>query len=413
MPAIESTGPLIELDAERIVAGGVCLAREASGRVVLLDGALPGERVRVRLTTQKPTLARGEVVELITRSADRVPPPCPALAEGCGGCDFQHAAHGAQRAAKSGVVADALARIGRLADVPVDAGEFLDPWSHRTTLRCGVDPEGRAGLRRRRSHEVLAIDACPVAHPLIDEVLAVSRFPGADEVTIRVGARTGERLVVVAPTAQGVEVPPDVAVVGADRLGGAHPELGPAVHEVVARHRFRVSAGSFFQSRPDGAEALVRAVGRALGPVQPSRSRVADLYGGVGLFSVALGVQDGVVVERSESSAHDARRNLTGRNVEVVNDTVEGWAARGDSSTTGFDAVVADPTRAGLGAAGVASVAATGAARVALVSCDPASLARDARGLVDAGYEVLSVDLVDLFPQTHHIEAVTTLQRVR
>ena len=399
--------PQIELVAERLVAGGACLAREPSGRVVLVDGALPGERVRVALTQQKKTLAKGDVFEVVEASPQRVAPPCPALAAGCGGCDLQHATHDLQRAAKAGIVADALARIGRLRDVAIDAGEYLDPWAHRTVLRCGVDADGRAGLRHRRSNDVLALDACPVAHPLVDEVLAGSHFPGAEEVTVRVGARTGERLVVVAPSAGAVQVPDGVQVVGADRLDGTDPHPGAAVHEVVARCRFRISGGSFFQSRPDGAEALVRAVRRALGTVDPATARVADLYGGVGLFTVALGVRRGVLVERAASSAADARHNLAGREVVVVADSVEAWA---QDRAHAFDAVVADPARAGLGATGVAAVARTGAGRVALVSCDPAALARDARGLVDAGYRVVGVELVDLFPQTHHVEAVTAFE---
>jgi 23S rRNA (uracil1939-C5)-methyltransferase len=347
-------------------------------------------------------MARGRVTAVVAPSPDRVTPPCPELLAGCGGCDLQHATHERQRTLKIDVVRDALARIGKLHDVDVTPGEYLAPTEHRTVLRCAVDQSGRAGLRRRRSNDVHALDGCLVAHPLIDQILATSRFPGATEVVIRVGARTGERLVVVTPSAAGATVPDGVAVVGADELRAGATAW---IHEVVGRRRFRISAGSFFQARPDGAEALVRAVQRALSPFDATAGRLADLYGGVGLFSAGLGATDAVLVERSASSVEDARVNLAPLGARIVREDVQRWRPEP------VDAVVADPARAGLGAEGVASVVGTGAELVALVSCDPAALGRDARLLTDAGYRVERVELVDMFPHTHHVEAVTTLRR--
>ncbi len=385
---------------ERFVAGGVALGREHGGRVVLAEGALPGERVLVELTIDKPTLARGTTTTVVRPAPARVEPPCPEVSAGCGGCDLQHAGAELQRQLKVEVVGDALSRIGRLPDVRVDPGEYLPASGHRTVLRCAVH-DGRAGLRRRRSNEVHVLDDCWVAHPEVTDILAVGRFPGAREVIIRVGARTGERMVVVSPTVGAATVPDGVQVIGADALaaGGA-----AWIHEIVGRRRLRVSGGSFFQARPDGAEALVRAVGRALGPFDPVRDRLVDLYGGVGLFSAGLGARRAVLVERSPSSIADARVNLASLDAQVVQADVDEW------TPVAADAVVADPARAGLGPRGAAAVAGTGAALVALVSCDPAALARDARLLVDLGYRVDGVELVDMFPQTHHIEAVTTLR---
>jgi 23S rRNA (uracil1939-C5)-methyltransferase len=303
---------------------------------------------------------------------------------------------------KTAIVADALARIGHLRGVPIVLGQRLSPLDYRTTLRCGV-VDGRAGFRRRRSNEILAVRTCLIGHPLVAEVVEQGRFPGASEVTIRAGARTGERLVVVSPGVGAAEVPDGVRTVGTDTLATG----GRAwYHEQVAGRRFRISAQSFFQARPDGAEALVAAVARALAGFDPAGDRLVDLYGGVGLFTGALGAQHATLVERSPSSIADARVNLEDLDATVVKAPVERWRP------TTADVVVADPARAGLGKGGAAAVAATGAERVALVSCDPASLARDARLLVDAGYEVLGVELLDLFPQTHHVEAVTTLRRV-
>ena len=402
-PPSPSGGKRVPVELERFVAGGVALGREAGGRVVLAEGGLPGESVLVELTVDKTTLARGSVVRLDDSAPGRVAPPCPEVAAGCGGCDLQHADLELQRELKVEVVRDALARIGQLREVPIEAGEHLTGESYRTVLRCAVDGE-RAGLRRRRSNQVHVLDGCLVAHPAIERILAEARFPGAEQVTIRVGARTGDELVLIEPRVGDGVVPAGTRVVGADELDAGSQAH---IHELVGRRRLRISADSFFQARPDGAEALVRAVRRALGDFDPRSTRLADLYGGVGLFSAVLGATGGVLVERSESAASDAEHNLSELGTRVVRCAVEDW------DPEPIDAVVADPSRVGLGPGAADVLVATGAARIALVSCDPAALARDARLLVDRGYAVVGVELVDMFPHTHHIEAVTTLVRER
>lgn len=395
--------PADVVEVERMVAGGLGLAHDPSGRVVLVEGGLPGERVEVRITQEKPRMARGEATRVLMASPRRVDPPCPEVARGCGGCDMQHVTPDAQRDLKVAVVRDALARLAKLPDLPVDPGIALDDQRYRTTLRCAVSGD-RAGFHRRRSSEVAVVDDCLVAHPLVADVLVHGRFPGATEIVVRAGARTGERLVVVTPTVgDGMSVPDGVRVVGADELRAGRRAW---IHEDVAGHHFRISAESFFQARPDGAEALLEAVSRALGPIDADRDRLVDLYGGVGLFAVGLGARSSVVVERSPSSAADARINTQHLDATIVRVAVERWRP----STA--DVVVADPARSGLGKDGVRAAVATGARRVALVSCDPASLARDVGLFASSGYRPLGVELVDLFPHTHHVEAVTTLDRV-
>lgn len=392
----------VELTVERIVAGGVGLGHEPGGRVVLAAGGLPGERVVVELTEERPRLARGEVTQVVEASAGRVAPPCRRVAEGCGGCDLQHAAPDLQVSLKVDIVRDALSHLGGLDDLPVDPGRPLDPAGHRTTVRCGV-VEGRAAFHRRRSDDLVDAAGCLVAHPLLSDVLEHGRFPGATEVVVRAGAATGERLVVVTPTAAEAEVPDGVRVVGADELKAGHRAW---YHEEVAGRSFRISARSFFQARPDGAAALAHAVRRALDGFEPDSHRLVDLYGGVGLFTGLLGARRSTVVERSAASVADARINLADLGASVVRVAVERWRP------SPADAVVADPARSGLGRAGADAVAATRAERVALVSCDPAALARDVALLGERGYRALGVELVDLFPHTHHVEAVTALRRV-
>jgi 23S rRNA (uracil1939-C5)-methyltransferase len=232
--------------------------------------------------------------------------------------------------------------------------------------------------------------------------VADGRFPDG-EVVLRAGARTGERLVVVEGDPEDVRLPDDVRVVGVAAL-----EAGKRAwyHEEVAGRSWRISARSFFQARPDGAEALVAAVGRALAGTEGAG--LADLYGGVGLFAGTVGAGwpgKVTLVEESPDSIADARINVKPDGVKVVRADVGRWSV-GRST-----AVVADPPRAGLGKAGVRAVAGTRAERVALVSCDPESLGRDARLLGDVGYQLDAVELVDLFPHTSHVEVVSQFSR--
>ncbi len=394
-------GSIVEVSTLRMVAGGDGLGRLDDGRVVLVEGALPAERVTVEVTEVRPRLVRARTVDVVVPAPERVDPPCPELARGCGGCDLQYAAPASQPGLKADVVLDALRRIARLDDVPVDPGAPLPADGYRTTVRAAV-VAGSAGFRARRSTEVVPVGSCGVAHPLVEELLVDGVFDDATEVVIRVGARTGERMVVAHPTAAGVVAPGDVRVVGTDELSRGRRAW---IHEELGGHRLRVSAQSFLQARPDGAEALVAAVGRAIGDLS-SDTTLVDLYGGIGLFSVLLGAHAPVLVERSAAAVADARVNLADRDATTLKLAVRRWRP------TAADVVVADPARAGLGADGVAAVAGTAATRVALVSCDPASLARDVASLGTLGYRPLGVELVDLFPQTHHLEAVTTLELV-
>ena len=397
--------PVVELSTTGVAAGGEAVARDQDGRVVFVTGALPGERVAVTLTDERRSYARAAVVDVVEPAAGRVDPPCPELERGCGGCSWQHVAPGAQRDLKATIVADALRRQGGVAGAVVDPGPVLAPFHFRTTLRLAVDPAGAGGYRRARSHDVVDVGHCLIAHPLLRPMVTDAAFGAATEVTLRCGARTGERMAVVRPTTAGVRLPAghdDVVLVGADDLAAGR---SPWIHEEVAGRRWRISGPSFFQARPDGAEALVDAVGDLLGPPARPGERLLDAYGGVGLFAGALGAgRRTTLVERSRSSAADARANLADLGTRVLRLDVDRWRP------APMDVVVADPARAGLGKAGVRVLAATGARRLVLVSCDPAALGRDAALLGRAGYRWRATRLVDLFPHTPHVEAVTSFE---
>jgi 23S rRNA (uracil1939-C5)-methyltransferase len=416
VPDADLTEPL---HTTALAVGGAAVARAASGRVVFVDGALPGETVRVEPYAVRRRFAKARLVEVLDAAPERQTAPCPHHHRGCGGCAWQDAQHAAQLTWKRGLVAEALSRQGGAGDPDVREGPPLAATGHRTTLRCVVTG-GRAGFRQARSHDPLAVDSCLVAHPLLDELLAEGRFEGCREVTLRAGARTGERLVLASPTAHGVQVPDDVVVVGRDELErGRHAWI----HEEVADRRWRVSATSFFQARPDGADALVDLVAAEVADL-PDRAggagtrTLVDLCCGVGLFAGAVGQRlkaaSGAAgewrflgVERHGPAVADARHNLSdlGEAVRLTRTGVAAW------KPAPADVIVADPARDGLGAAVVSKVAATGAPLVVLVSCDPASLGRDARLLGEAGYRFVHTTLVDLFPHTPHVEAVSRFVR--
>ncbi|HEV7688822.1 MAG TPA: TRAM domain-containing protein, partial [Acidimicrobiia bacterium] len=202
-----------------VAAGGEGVGRLGDGRAVFVRGALPGERVTVAVTEEKARFARGDLVAVLEAAPGRVEAPCLRVADGCGGCDWQHVAPGAQRELKLRIVTDALRRIGRLEPPEPDLGPVLAAEGWRTTVRALVDDDGRAGFRLRHAHDPLAVGpgGCLVAHPLVDEVLREGVFPPpVREVTVRAGSATGERLVLCAPNVGGSRVPAGIQTVGAD-----------------------------------------------------------------------------------------------------------------------------------------------------------------------------------------------------
>ncbi|MEM7286770.1 MAG: TRAM domain-containing protein [Actinomycetota bacterium] len=392
---------MARLHVHGIATGGDGVARADDGRVVFVRGALPGEVVDAEFVETRKRFARAVAVAVEEPAPGRRTPPCRHVEDDCGGCDLQHADVDTQRRLKLDIVRDCLERIGRLSAPVVEAAGSVPAEAYRTTMRVAVRG-GRAGHRARRSHAVVITPDCLVAHPSLVSVVADARFGHAEEVFARVSIATGEVIVIVAPT-RGDAVSPLGRVVGADEVAeGADVSL----EEDIAGVRFRVSARSFLQSSPTAASLLVEEVRRIADASGPES--LADLYGGIGVFAATVPVAGrAVLVERNPSAVADARINLggLGREVDIVQSDVARWRPEP------IDLVVADPARAGLGRDGAAVVAATGAADVALVSCDPGSLGRDAGLLVEAGYRLVSSRVVDVFPQTSHVEVVSHFTR--
>ncbi|MGW5560986.1 class I SAM-dependent RNA methyltransferase [Micromonospora sp. NPDC003944] len=394
----------VELTVDAVAPGGHCVAR-VDGQVVFVRHALPGERVIAEVTEVHRGFVRADAVTVLEPSPDRVEPPCPYARPGaCGGCDLQHVAPAAQLAWKTAVVREQLVRLGGLTDVELDRlgvrvealpGGLLG-W--RSRVRYAVDAADRAGLLKHRSHEVVPIDRCRIAHP------AIQHLP----VLTPTGARW--------PAAEAVET---VASTGGDvtvtevRDGMPTPVSGPTdVREVAAGRDWTLPASAFWQVHPAAADTLSTAVLELLDP-QPGET-AWDLYGGAGLFAAGLAARVGAtgrvtVVEAAEQGVSAARENLADLPVvEVVSARVETALAR-RRITGPVDVVVLDPPRSGAGAPVVRALVAAGPRAVAYVACDPAAFARDVRTFADHGWRLAALRGFDLFPMTQHVEQVGLL----
>jgi 23S rRNA (uracil1939-C5)-methyltransferase len=385
----------IELMPTEFGLRGDGIARDPDGRVFSIPGAVPGERVRVKAMARRRGLIHARVVEVVAPSAHRVDPPCPEVANGCGACQWQHIDLDAQVEYKRDLISKAL---GLSRDREMDHARLrptvrLPAQDFRTTVDAAVT-RGRAGLRRYRSHRVVEVEQCLVAHPLLEDLLVNGRYGDATDVLLRCGARTGERLAMPTPLGTPLDVPDDVRF--------------DHIHELAADRTWQISARSFFQTRADGVDALADLVAAAAGQVEPAQ-RALDLYSGVGVFAGVLAHRGWSVtaVESDRSAVDDARVNLHGLPVSALRADVTRWKA------PKADLVVADPSRAGLEKRGVDVVAATRARRVVLISCDVTSLGRDAALLRKAGYSLSYVTPVDLFPHTFHVEVVSVYDRTR
>jgi tRNA/tmRNA/rRNA uracil-C5-methylase (TrmA/RlmC/RlmD family) len=429
LPEKFQAGQVVQLTVTDVAHGGWCVARPEDGPVVFVRHALPGETVLARITEVASRLARADAVEVLTPSPDRVEPPCPYAGPGaCGGCDWQHATLPAQRELKAAVIRQQLRRMAGLdREVTVEAlpgdeepgdGKPGAGLGWRTRVQYAVRPDGAAGLRAHRSHQVVAIDECLIAHPAINDLgLTARRWPGTASVEALVAAGSGERAVIV--TAKG-PVPPDTAP-GADavlrRTGASGRGLTPLrgrthLSQHAAGQDWRVSAGAFWQVHPGAADVLTAAVLTALEP-EPGDTAL-DLYCGAGLFAGALAPVVGAAgavtgVESDQAAVRDARHNLRPWAWAQVRRGDVAAVLRRDRPAARL--VVADPPRAGLAREVIDYLGADGRStdRFAYVSCDPATLARDIGLLVARGWTLGNLRAFDAFPMTHHVECVATL----
>ncbi len=392
-----TVGTILDLTVGAVAHGGHCVARPADGPVVFVRHALPGERVRAVVTESRRGYLRADAVEVLAASPDRVTPPCPYAGPGrCGGCDLQHVAPPAQRDLKAAVVRELLARIGGVEDLTVRVEPLPGgPLGWRTRVRYAVDPDGQAGFRKHRSHDVVPVDRCLIAHPAVQDAPVTDRdWP------------PGSGVEVVASSAG------DLTVYTRRRGAGPRIVAGPRlVREHAVGREWTLAATSFWQVHPAAADTLAATVVELLRP-RPGE-RAWDLYGGSGLFAAALATAlgpDGRVttVESDPRGVAAARRNLA--------DLPQVRVAAGDVATVlanprwrAVDVVVLDPPRAGAGRDVVAAIVARRPRAVAYVACDPAAFARDVATFRQHGWRLSALRGFDAFPMTHHVECVGLL----
>ena len=424
---IFEVGEAVEVTTEDVAQGGWCVARPPGLPVLFVRHALPGERVVARVTEVTSRFARADAVEVREPSPDRVAAPCPyAYPGGCGGCDWQHASLPAQRALKAAVIGQQLRRVAGLdrevTVEPMPGDETGLGW--RTRVQFAVREDGVAGLRAHRSHEVVGIDDCLIAHAGIRDLGITRRsWPDTRAVEVITGSQgpagePAERAVIVTPAGSGppAEVP---AVPAESLLSRNRRRLTPLkgsgfLTQHAAGRAWRVSAGAFWQVHPAAADTLTEAVLAALEP-KPGDT-VLDLYCGAGLFAGAVAAKvgrDGAVIgiEEDPAAVRDARHNLRDAPWAQVRlgDVARVLRQRGLPQAR---LVVADPPRAGLAREVTGYLAGgSGSERCCYVSCDPATLARDLGLLAERGWVLDGLRALDAFPMTHHVECVAWLTR--
>ncbi len=378
----------LELEVERLAAGGDGVGRAPDGRVVFVPFTAPGDRVRVRVVEERRRYLRARVLELLAAGPGRTDPLC-AVFGSCGGCSWQHLDYPTQLDAKADILRDAFARIAHV--TPPASLEIVPsprPYGYRGRARLQVRG-GRVGFLRRRSHAVCATARCPVLAPELDGALAsLAAAPPEHE---------GEWEIAVGSDDHGFasSLPPDAP--------------RPAVELQVGEDRLRVSAGVFAQANVPLRGALVAAVAAAAG----RGGEALELHAGAGLFTLALArrFEQVVAVETDAAAVADLEVNLARAGLSGV--TVLGTSAEAalEEPPGRPEVVVLDPPRTGLAAGSAEALARLGAARIVYVSCDPATLARDVGVCADRGWNLASLKGFDLFPQTAHVEALAVLER--
>ncbi len=382
----------VEIHIDSLAAGGDGVGRAPDGRAVFVPETAPGDRVRVRLVEEHARHARGRVLELLEAGPARSDPVCAVFGT-CGGCTWQHVAYTAQLEAKVAILRDALRRIGKLAapaELRVEPSPA--PWAYRGRARVLV-AGGRVGFRRRRSHALCATARCPVLVPGLEHRLR--------ELAEHPPARDGEWELTAGADGATRAVP----------LGGSEGS-GEPILVAVGADRLRVSPGVFMQSNTLLLGALARAVAEAAG----GGELAIELFAGAGFLTLGLARRFArvVAVEASRDAARDLVESCRAAglaNVEILAEPVEAVLGRGGRLPADADAAVLDPPRRGLPPGSVEALAALAPRRIAMLSCDPATLARDLAGLCARGFALEGVRGFDLFPQTAHVEALAVLER--
>ena len=365
------------------------------GQNIFVLGGIPGERVVAEVVSVRRRYAAARVLEVLEPSPARVSPPCPYYGE-CTGCQWQHVDYREQLAVKREKVVDALERVGGISGVEV-APVLPSPrqFGYRNHARFTIGPSGELGFVHKETRRFVRIDNCMLMHNGVNKTLAglQDRCAETTQLSIRAGMETGD--VLVQPTLLNPGIP---------FATGQKTYL-----ESVDGHRFRVASPSFFQVNVEETAQLVRLVRRILD--LNAGDVLLDAYTGVGAFAVLLApsVKKVIAVEESAAAMVDARENARGLdNIELITGKVEDVLPDLEQAPT---VAILDPPRSGCHTRTLQSLIVLGPDRVAYVSCDPETLARDLKLLCENAYTLESVNPLDMFPQTHHVECVALLRR--
>jgi 23S rRNA (uracil1939-C5)-methyltransferase len=430
----------LKLKIEKLVYGGDGLARipatdaTGKGKTVFVPFVLEGEEVSARIVDEKSGFARARVEEILTPSVQRTEPACPYF-QRCGGCHYQHTSYEHQLEIKKNILYETLKRTAKLDwQLPIQV-HASPPWNYRNRTRMKVRAADanrfEMGYYRFGSHQLLPVEQCPISSHLINRAIASVWELGKrgsvpaeiSEIEYFVNAEDSELLLELYVSA---DTPEDKFQAFAEALKSALPEfIGAAAFasaepekmlwssgqtEIIYRTKtdaYHVRAGSFFQTNRFMADELVSAVTK-----NRSGGLALDLYAGTGLFSLPLArtFKRVIAVESAPASFADLRTNAPD-NVESVRSSTEDFLRKPSWQSKHPDLVVVDPPRAGLGDQVTRSLAKIESKAICYVSCDPSTLARDLRVLIESGYQIESIDLVDLFPQTFHLETIVQLVR--
>jgi 23S rRNA (uracil1939-C5)-methyltransferase len=424
----------MKLTIEKGIYGGAGLAR-AEGKAIFVPFALAGEIVEAQVTSDRGSYAEAELISILEPSAERTFPACRYFSD-CGGCHYQHATYAEQLEIKKHILLESLER-ARLSELPEICTLSSDPLYYRNRSRFHIDrATSKLCYKKRASHANLPIDVCPISAPILEHALQVFNVNSSmwqlgksfDEIEFFTNADQSATLATLTTSgsAQSAkhalenlwpqlnnEIP---AITGAAVLSAERGKQGSKLFAKVgeqsltytaAGHSYRVSIGSFFQVNRSLLNPLVEHV-----TTDVSGKLAWDLYAGVGLFArVLLSSFDQVVaVEAAASSVQDLRYNLSAGRHRVVAATTLDFLRRAQTSQKDQpDFVIVDPPRAGLGKDVTALLAGIRPTHITYVSCDPATLSRDLKSLVDSGYSLSQLHMVDMFPQTFHLESVAKL----
>jgi 23S rRNA (uracil1939-C5)-methyltransferase len=408
-------GNTFEVQIEKMAYGGDAIGRLPDGKVVFVPYAIPGEVVQIRLVEEKPRHASAELVQVVQAAPVRVSPRCQHFSY-CGGCHYQHISYHQQLQDKAAILKEQLERMGGFEAVPtVEIMPSLQPWYYRNNIQFHLTAKGKLGYHRAHSNQPFAIQECHLPEttlndlwPLIDS----EPVPGLGRISLRTGA-DGEMMIILEsdndqPVDFSVEDLP-VSVVQVNGFGKIVLAGSDHITMEVLSRKFHVSANSFFQVNTQQAAEMVDYLLKYLTP--KAEQTVVDAYCGVGLFSAFLAekVKRLVGIEISPEACEDYTTNLDDfDNVELYEAQVEDVL---NSVNFQADFMVLDPPRSGLGTKTVQGVLAQGARQLAYVSCDPATLARDAKQLSAGGYLLKNIAFFDVFPQTYNIESISLWEK--